>query len=65
VAEPNKNYYFYPKVVYYVATGEYKQGQVVNVQIATMGFPVDFSALGTPRNVILVHDGNGKFSFKK
>lgn len=60
VPEAKTSYQIQPANTYYVAVGEYKKGQLIDVTKIGGVCPVDFTKL--PKNVVIVHDEHGNLT---
>jgi hypothetical protein len=60
-AQPGKDNTIRPHVTYYVGTGEYKPGTIIDVSTISKALEVDFT--GKPQlDAVVTHDEHGKLS---
>jgi len=60
-ARPGSQYTFYPKVKYYVCTGNFSDGEIVDIKEIGTKLEIDFSNTMTPPNVSFTQDNGGVY----
>jgi hypothetical protein len=60
IPEAQTSYQIQPINTYYIAVGDYKRGQLIDVTKIGQVCQVDFTKL--PRNVVVVHDDMGNLT---
>jgi hypothetical protein len=60
VAHPNMTYVIWPHVVYYISTGDYAAGQIIDVAALGVTQEVDFTG-ATINDVTYIHNANGEY----
>lgn len=66
VAQPNERYQIKPKPVFYLTSGEYKEGEIIERSKVTEDvFEIDFSDASGSSTRQLVHYSFTKFAIKK
>lgn len=63
VAHPSHTFHVVPLIKYYIGTGSYPEGEIIDIDDIGLSMLVDFIG-NNPKNVVLIHRPNGTYSLK-
>lgn len=63
VACPGHTFHLAPVIKYYIGTGSYSEGEIIDIDDIGPSMLVDFTG-NNPKNAVLIHRPNGTYSLK-